>query len=99
MKKERLLRTSVILVILVSSSQDNALASLLRLPSNAGHGWAVNSLLGDLDPLEPGHSHLDTRDGSEVVLGDRRALLGPPLAGETLAPVSAASSLLLGHLD
>ena len=53
----------------------------------------------DLDPLEPGHSHLDTRDGTEVVLGDRGALLGPPLAGETLAPVSAASSLLLCHLD
>ena len=62
---------SIVLVILVTSGQDDALTSLLRLASNAGHRRAVNSLLGDLDPLQPGHSHLDTQDGAEVVLGDQ----------------------------
>ena len=90
---------SVVLVIFVASSQDDALAALLRLPSNAGHRRAVNSLLGDMDPLQPEHAHLDAWDGPEVVLGDLCALFGPTLTGKTFAPVSTLSSLLLGHLD
>ena len=56
---------SIILVILVTSGQDDAPTSLLCLASNTGY--------------------LDTRDGSEVILGYFRTLLGPALVGETFA--------------
>ena len=69
---------SIILVILVTSGQDDAPTSLLCLASNTGY--------------------LDTRDGSEVILGYFRTLLGPALAGKTFAPVTTLPRLLLGHL-
>ena len=90
---------TVVLVILVSAGQHDALASLLCCPGNAPHGRAMNTILRHLDPHQPGLTHGHAGDGPEVVLGNLGANLRTALASEALSPVPVvAKQLFLLHL-